>query len=217
MLTLSHVHTTLCVCACACTPVYVCIPLWVYLLSAVLCDWPMCFVILEISSFSTRMAASVGFEPCLGSLGLLFRRYLGCVSLGIVSVSQLHLRGVSVRSGYAWGCVSLMSVRVWMCVCLCTCVLCFCSHFSPPPFEHVWGVSSQVSLQRPGTWSPLSLDREVSWSGAKASGSSVVLGEKVVEWGDFGVNYPQGWPLFLCPSQMPSILSDSQTISAPSS
>lgn len=168
MLTLSHVHTTLC--ACACTPVYVCIPLWVYLLSAVLCDWPMCFVILEISSFSMRMAASVGFEPFLGSLGLLFRRYLGCVSLGIVSVSQLHLRGVSVRSGYARGCVSLMSVRVWMCVRLCTCVLCFCSHFSPPPFEHVWGVSSQVSLQRPGTWSPLSLDREVSWSGAKASG-----------------------------------------------
>lgn len=37
------------------------------------------------------------------------------------------------------------------------------------------------SLKVPGTWSPLSFDREVSWREAKASGSSVILGEKMVE------------------------------------
>lgn len=164
----------------------------------------MSFVILEIASLSMRVAASVGLEPFFGSLGVFLGGILGVY---LWELCPWHQWGVSERNGHAWGRVTLMSVRVCARVCAraCVCTLCFCSHSSPPPFEHVWGVSSQVSLQRPGTWSPLSLDREVSWSGAKAPGSSVVLGEKVVEQGDLGAHSPQG---YLCPSQMPGILRE---------
>lgn len=59
----------------------------------------------------------------------------------------------------------------------------------------------------------LSFDREFSWSGAKPSGSSVVLGEKMVQWGDFGIKCPQGWALFLFPSWAPNTLKDPNSTS----
>lgn len=45
----------------------------------------------------------------------------------------------------------------------------------------------------------------------------MVLGEKVGLWGDFGINCPLGWAVFLCPSWIPSTLRDWDTTSPPSS
>lgn len=95
-------------------------------LSAVLCDWPMSFVDLELSSFSRTMTASVCLEPFSGSLGLFGGdRYLGCVSLGIVSVSQVHGPGsVSEECVCLGSCLldEFMCVCACVCMCMCTCV-----------------------------------------------------------------------------------------------
>lgn len=54
----------------------------------------------------------------LGEFGIIFRRYLGCVSLGVDSVYLLLARVWEyLRSMCAWGCVCLMNVCTHTCLC----------------------------------------------------------------------------------------------------
>lgn len=92
-----------------------CIPVWVYLLSAVLCDRPTSFVFPgPLWAFSMSVGTSVCLkESVLESLCYFKEVSWLCVFGGCVCFSP---RYTCLRSVCAWGCV--FDTRV--CVCTCT-------------------------------------------------------------------------------------------------